>query len=203
MPEVPSRKAAAARVAVTLKVALRGCKPPIWRRIVVPGTMTLGALHVAIQVAMGWTDSHLHAFKIGGRRFGDPRQLEDASDEDRMTVDRVIASGVERFGYTYDFGDDWDHVVTVEKAVPQPDGLVLPTCVAGRRRCPPEDCGGAWGYAELDEALADPEHPDHAERSDWLDGELDAEAFSLEEVNAALGAAFAPVKGRRGVWSKA
>ena len=155
MPEVPSPKGTAARVAVTLKVTLRGFKPPLWRRIVVPGTMALGGLHVAIQVAMGWTDSHLHAFDVGGRRFGDPRQLDDTSNEDRMTVARVIASGVERFGYT------------------------------------------------LEEALADPEHPDHAERSDWLGGALDPEAFSLEEINAALEAAFAPVKGRRGVWSKA
>ena len=165
--------------------------------------MTLGELHVAIQVAMGWTDSHLHAFEVGDRRFGDPRQLEGASDEDRTTVGRVIASGVKRFDDTYDFGDGWDHVITVEKAIPQPDGLVLPTCVAGRRRCPPEDCGGVWGYAELKEALADPEHPDHGERSDWLGGPLDAEAFSLEETNAALGAAFAPVETHRGVWSKA
>lgn len=205
MSEVTSPEAVAVPAALSVKVTLRDLKPAIWRRIVVARTMTLGRLHDAIQAAMGWDDAHLHAFVIGDRQFGDPDQrLDGASDENRMTLDRLVRSGVSRFVYTYDFGDGWDHAVLIEKRAPKSEGLALPACVAGERGCPPEDCGGVWGYADLLDVLADPQHPERAERLAWLGGDaFDPEAFDIGTADAALKRVFAPAKGRRGVWLKA
>ena len=131
---------------VSLKVTLRDVRPPIWRRLLVPARMTLGDLHHVIQAAMGWEDAHLHAFDIAGRQYGDPREVDGAADEARLTVGGVLRSGVSRFSYTYDFGDDWEHSIVIEGKRPPVDGHAYPACVAGRRNCPPEDCGGGWGY---------------------------------------------------------
>lgn len=150
-----------------MKVTLRGMKPPIWRRLLLPGTLTLGNLHDAIQAAMGWRDCHLHAFEIDGRQYGDRLAVDDVADERRLTLNGLLKSGVARFGYTYDFGDNWEHAVLIEKAVPAEAGKSYPACIAGKRSCPPEDCGGIWGYQELLEITADPTHPEHAERIEW------------------------------------
>ena len=183
-------RAATAKSVVSLKVTLRGTKPPIWRRLLVPGAMTLGALHEAIQAAMGWQGGHLHVFDIDGRQYGDRRTVDDVADENRLTLSGVLKSGVTRFGYIYDFGDDWDHTVAIEKIQPAIDGQTYPACVAGKRNCPPEDCGGVWGYAELLQILADPAHPERAERLEWLGEVFDPEDFSIPIANAALTARF-------------
>ena len=158
---------------VSLKVTLRGTKPPVWRRILMPGGMTLGDLHRVIQAAMGWEDCHLHAFDIGGEHYGDRHTVDDVADENRLTLNGLVQSGVTRFGYTYDFGDDWEHVVVIEKALPINAASAYPACVAGKRNCPPEDCGGPWGYEHLLDVLANPEHPDHAEQREWFGEEFD------------------------------
>jgi hypothetical protein len=88
--------------------------------------------------------------------------------------------------YEYDFGDGWEHGIQLEKIVGPEPGVHYPRCLAGRRACPPEDCGGVWGYAELLEILADPRHPEHAERLEWLGGPIDPEAFDPDEVNNLL-----------------
>jgi Plasmid pRiA4b ORF-3-like protein len=142
-------KTSAGTTIVSLKVTLRGVKPPIWRRLLVPSTMTLGDLHLAIQAAMGWEDCHLHAFDIDGRRYGDRRTVDDVADENRLTLSSLLKSGVARCTYTYDFGDDWEHTVEIEKTQPAVDGEAYPRCVAGKGACPPEDCGGPWGYQHL------------------------------------------------------
>jgi hypothetical protein len=147
-------KTSAGTTIVSLKVTLRGAKPPIWRRLLVPSTMTLGDLHLAIQAAMGWEDCHLHAFDIDGRRYGDRRTVDDVADENRLTLSSLLNSGVARCTYTYDFGDDWEHTVEIEKTQPAVDGEAYPRCVAGKGACPPEDCGGPWGYQHLLEVLA-------------------------------------------------
>jgi hypothetical protein len=138
---------------------------------------------------MGWENSHLHAFTIGGQQYGDPEFLEDAEDEERMRLAALVKSGVSRFLYTYDFGDDWEHMVLIEKRVPPDDGNPLPRCVAGNLACPPEDCGGTWGYDELLEILADPSHPDHADRKEWA-GNLRPDEFDIATVNTALAVRF-------------
>ena len=174
---------------VSLKVALRGTRPPVWRRLLMPGTMTLADLHHAIQAAMGWEDCHLHVFDIAGRQYGG-RHAGDDVDEKRPTLNSLVKAGVARFTYTYDFGDDRDHTVVIEKRPPPLGPTSYPTCVAGKRNCPPEDCGGPWGYEELLQILADPAHPERAEQIEWLGEEFDPDDFSVDIANATLNARF-------------
>ena len=175
---------------VSLKVTLRDTKPPVWRRLLVPGATTLGDLHRAIQAAMGWDDCHLHTFDIEDRQYGDRRAVDDVVDENRVTLNGLTKSGVTRFAYTYDFGDNWQHAVVIEKSPPAVEALSRPVCTAGKRRCPPEDCGGPWGYRELLDILADPAHPEHAGRREWLGEDFDPEDFNPAIADATLAARF-------------
>jgi hypothetical protein len=174
---------------ISLKVTLRDIKPPIWRRILMPDSSNLFDVHVAIQVTMGWTDSHLHAFDVGGQQYGNP-SIEDVANEARLTLNSIVRSGISRFRYTYDFGDDWDHDVAIEKSPPAHRATSFPACVAGKRRCPPEDCGGAPGYADLLAVLADPADPRHGEQTEWIGEAFDPEYFSLADADAILAKAF-------------
>jgi hypothetical protein len=185
-------KSGVSQKVVSLKVTLRDTKPPVWRRLLVPGETTLADLHRAIQAAMGWEDCHLHAFDIEGRQYGDPRAVDDVADEKRVTLNGLIRSGVARFAYTYDFGDNWEHALVIEKSLPAVEALSRPVCTAGKRRCPPEDCGGPWGYRGLLEVLADPAHPEHAERCEWLGGDFDPDDFNPKIADATLAARFSP-----------
>src|ERR1017187_6810061 len=183
-------KTSASKNIISLKVTLRGVKPPVWRRLLVPGTMTLGDLHKAIQAAMGWRDCHLHAFDIGGEQFVDRRSVDDVVDENRPTLNGLLRSSVVRFAYTYDFGDNWEHTIAFEKSEPAVEEQSYPVCIAGKRNCPPEDCGGVWGYEELLAILADPAHPEHAEQIDWTGEEFKPDEFDLERANTVLAARF-------------
>lgn len=172
-----------------IKVTLKDIRPPIWRRLQVAGDLTLASLHDVIQIALGWTNSHLHQFIIGKSRYGVPHPDDmpwepRLADESKVTLREALGPGGKRFVYEYDFGDGWQHDIVVEKTLPPAAGVVYPRCIAGRRACPPEDCGGPWGYGDFLEAIGDPEHPEHAERRDWVGGEFDPEEFDLEAVNA-------------------
>jgi len=173
---------------VTVKVTLRGVKPPVWRRIQAPGAMMLGDLHQTIQAAMGWDTSHLHAFEIGGRQYGDPREVDEVADERRLTLGGLAKSGLTRFSYTYDFGDDWEHMVAIERTEPAVAGSLHPRCVAGKGACPPEDCGGSWSYQHLLEVLADPAHPEYAEQKAWIGEFLAPAPFDLAAADARVAA---------------
>jgi Plasmid pRiA4b ORF-3-like protein len=198
MAKTANPKVRADQAIISLKVTLRGTKPPIWRRLLMPGAMTLGDLHQAIQAAMGWEDCHLHAFEIADRRYGEPGTVDDVADEERLTLSRCVKSGVVRFTYTYDFGDDWEHAVVIEKSQLLLEGGRYPACVAGKRNCPPEDCGGPWGYQDLLDILADPAHPEYADRMEWLGEAHDPEEFSLEAADARVATRFKPKpKGKR------
>lgn len=171
-----------------LKVTLRDSKPPIWRRLQVRGDTRLDRLHLIIQIAMGWTDSHLHQFIVGGVYYGepDPEWDMDVEDEGKIQLNQVASGEKVKFFYEYDFGDGWQHEVLVEKILePEPETR-YPSCIKGKRNCPPEDVGGVWGYEELLEAIQDEDHPEHGEYLEWIDGPFDPEAFDLEEVNQAL-----------------
>jgi hypothetical protein len=181
-------KNSAGTTIVSLKVTLRGTKPPIWRRLL--NTMTLDDLHQAIQAAMGWGDCHLHAFDIDGRQYGDRQTVDDVADENRLTLKGLLKSGVARFAYTYDFGDNWEHTVAIEKTRPAIDGEAYPLCVAGKRACPPEDCGGPWGYQHLLEVLADPNHPDYADQKGCVGEDFTPDHFDTVAANAVLAARF-------------
>nr|WP_294544582.1 plasmid pRiA4b ORF-3 family protein [uncultured Rhodopila sp.] len=191
MAKAAAQKQGAASGVLCLKITLRHVKPPIWRRVLMPGGMTLADLHLAIQAVMGWGDSHLHAFDINGEQYGDPTTTDDVASERRLTLSTLARNGVTRFTYTYDFGDDWEHDILIEKAPPAHSAKAFPACIGGKRNCPPEDCGGAWGYAELLPILADPANPRHDEMREWLGEDFDPEAFSVEDADTSLAAFFA------------
>lgn len=171
-----------------LRITLLGIDPPIWRRVQVPAIITLYRLHRVIQVAMGWEDDHLHQFVAGKKRYGIPMpgDVVRLQDEGQARLYRVLTKPRQRMLYEYDFGDCWKHEVALEEVIRPAQALEHPVCVAGERACPPEDCGGVWGYEDLLEAVADPEHPDQEERIEWLGEGFDPEAFDRDAVNRRL-----------------
>jgi hypothetical protein len=174
-----------------LKVTLLDTNPPIWRRLLVPADLSLAQLHHVLQVAMGWQDGHLHEFSAHGRRFGTPDpedqfMAEDVEDERRMRICGVFGRTGAKAVYTYDFGDTWEHSIVLEKRLPAAPNVVYPICTEGQLACPPEDCGGIPGSYDLLDALRDPTHDEHKELKEWVGGDYDPEAFSIEAVNRIL-----------------
>ncbi len=137
---------------------------------------------------MGWSDSHLHQFKIHGLYYGVPdRELGlETVNEKRATLNEVVQREKEHFLYEYDFGDSWEHDIAVEKIIPREDGVQYPRVLAGKRAGPPEDVGGVWGYDSFLETLRDPNHPEHADMLEWVGGEFDPEALDLDRINQML-----------------
>jgi Plasmid pRiA4b ORF-3-like protein len=175
-------------VVYQMKVTLKGTKPPIWRRLQVVSTTTLAQLHRVIQGVMGWEGYHLYQFVVGGLEYSDPKMLEEMEGEDagRVSLATLVRGEKDKFLYEYDFGDSWEHELLIEKILPLDKAKYYPTCLTGKRACPPEDCGGIWGYAEFLEAIRDPQHPEHEEMLEWVGGEFDPDAFDLDEVNREL-----------------
>jgi hypothetical protein len=172
-----------------IKVTLSGSEPPIWRRLLVSSSTSLAELHRILQVAMGWTDDHLHGFEPAQRRLrGRPEPADDLDfdDEERVRLDQALPREKSALVYMYDFGDSWAHDIVVEKVLPSSDGVNVPSCIGGERACPPEDCGGIWGYDDLLDAIRDPEHPEHEEKLEWVGDEFDPERFDADAVNAIL-----------------
>ena len=183
------RKSATSQTVYQLKITLKGAKPPIWRRVQLLDIANLETLHHIIQIAMGWTDSHLHQFTINGIDYGQPMPEYDdfeVSDETKAKLNQLVAEK-SKFLYTYDMGDSWDHEILVEKILPRETDRLYPTCLTGKRSCPPEDCGGVWGYAEFVAAIQDPDHPDHEDMLEWIGGDFDPEEFDPKEVNQQFG----------------
>lgn len=172
---------------VQLKISLDYLEPEIWRRLLVPGDCTLSKLHDLFQAAMGWQDCHLHSFTIQDRRYGvaNPDWDDDALDERRSRLTQIVAAG-DNFTYEYDFGDSWTHDVVVESIARNVEPLKHAVCLEGARACPPEDCGGFPGFERLREALADPDHEEHDELTDWVGGGYDPAAFDLVATNSTL-----------------
>lgn len=170
------------------KITLTGSRPPIWRRVLVPEGLFLSGLHDVIQEVMGWTDSHLHDFQWCDERFATPDpeyDEEQVVDEDTVTLKELGLSVKDRLIYLYDFGDGWEHVLTVEKVLTAGEPQ-MPVCLKGARSCPPEDCGGIWGYANLLKILQDPTHKEYEEWKTWLPEDFDPERCDLEEINSGL-----------------
>lgn len=175
------------------RIDLVGGKPPIWRRFVVPADITLKRLHVVIQIVMGWQGGHLHEFEIKGRRYSVPH--EDDFEETFSTADYRLCDLMKRkgtkFSYVYDFGDWWEHKLTLEdnNYVMDASDKEKTFVLKGKRACPPEDIGGMWGYANFLQELKDPdpeEHEEDEEFSEWAAEKLDPEAFDSEHVNQIL-----------------
>ncbi|MFJ7911342.1 plasmid pRiA4b ORF-3 family protein [Kitasatospora sp. NPDC096204] len=188
-PSTRSRTAVGTSVH-TIKVTLSGSRPPIWRRLQVPSGTDLRRLHDLVQAAFGWEDYHMWAFETGRERYGVTDRDLGIRSAATMRLDQIAPCVGARFGYTYDFGDNWEHDILVEAVGDAEPGVSYPRCLTGRRAGPPEDCGGIWGYDHLVEILADPGHEEHEERLEWLGLEsadqFDPAAFDLDETNTAL-----------------
>lgn len=186
------RAHATTETAYTLHVQLQEIDPPIWRRLTVPGELPLRQFHQVLQVTMGWYHSHLHQFiietKNGTASYGEP----DPEDDYRLKDDRLvrlaqIAPTVgTTFIYNYDFGDNWNHIVTVEAIETVSRGETYPWCQDGGRACPPEDVGGVSGYASFLDAWRSRSHPEHQDMRRWVGKHFKPELFSVQQVNAAL-----------------
>ena len=181
--------------AVQLKISLKNSKPPIWRRVLVNSSITFYELHYTIQIAMGWGIFHLYEFKIGnyqigiiGGDFDDPEyESSNVIDAKEITLEEVLSQGeVKSFSYEYDFGDGWNHSVMVEKIMPLEPDKYYPVCIKGKLACPPEDCGGLYGYYNLLEIISNKKHPEHMEMLEWLGGGFDPNEFEVDDANVDL-----------------
>jgi len=174
------------------KVTLKGTRPPVWRRIQVPESYTFWDLHVAIQDAMGWLDYHLHVFEIMNPSTGMKEEI-GVPDED-FEFDTRIFPGRKRkiadyfsmdnskANYQYDFGDNWEHTIELEKIVARAEDVEYPVCIAGKRSCPPEDCGGTWGYQNFLKIIKNPDDEEYGEMLEWVGGKFDPEDFDINDV---------------------
>ena len=183
-----------------LRISLVGAKPPVWRRVRVNPDRSLGHLHRVIQSAMGWGDDHPHQFELkrkgslprrfhqqdGDLDFDSDSDSDSEGDEEEVTLRKICPREKDTLGYLYDFGDSWQHKLTVSKVVEARTGLPVPACLSGKGACPPEECGGVYAHREVLEALADPGHRDHAEQVDLWGDDLDPEAFSLDQADRRL-----------------
>jgi hypothetical protein len=169
-----------------LKVTLAYIDPPIWRRFEVGEDIYLGHLHEVLQEVMGWEHSHMHHFRIGKTLYGEVHdEMAETEDEWATRLNRVVRRTGTKFEYLYDFGDDWLHEITLEQVLEARGNARYPRCVDGARNCPPEDCGGPFGYSEYVAAVQDLRHPRHREMIEW-NGRFDPEKFSLVAVNRRL-----------------
>jgi hypothetical protein len=173
-----------------LKVVMLGSAPPVWRRLQVPGDAKLDWLHAVLQVAIGWTNSHLHQFKVGEICYSDTRhhsaEFEDDPEileERKFGLRQIAPREQDVIRYEYDFGDSWEHEITVEKILPNPTASSFALCLDGASSCPPEDCGGIPGYEDLLKILKNRKHPEHKRMKEWLGRPFDAAAFDREKTN--------------------
>lgn len=184
-----------------VRLDLMYAKPPIWRRLDLPGDLMLDELHAVLQVAMGWWDEHLHKFGVGTDRrtrayFLSGFDLDEGDEgvaEEEVRLDQVVSATGDRLFYDYDFGDGWQHVLVVEEVLDEPP--TAPVCLKGKMACPPEDCGGLGGYEELADWVrggydprAVPMGLGAEEMREWLPEDWHPDHFSVEETNAALAA---------------
>jgi len=201
-PAPPKKKIVAIKekapaAAYQLKISLLYSKPSIWRRVLVPATMKLSRLHEVIQLSMGWTDTHLHQFLIGNNFYGPPDQDNDWGEEKTLNEKKFKLCDLEaaigkRCMYDYDFGDNWQHKIKLEKVVPAEEKPPAhPVLLAGKRACPPEDIGGIPGYEDFLEAIGDPAHEAHEEMLEWYGGDdFDADFLDMKEINRLLNKVF-------------
>ncbi len=173
--------------AFQLRIQLNDVDPVVWRRLIVPGSVRMAKLSEMLLAAMGWTNSHLHAFRVGDVHYGMnfDEYPEGEIDEKQVSVLQALRDE-RRFVYDYDFGDGWEHDVVIEDLSWTYFGLKFAVCIDGQNACPPEDVGGTWGYTEFLEAIADPNHEEHESYLEWVGGPFDPAGFDLASVNAAL-----------------
>jgi hypothetical protein len=188
---VRRKKASSPPQVYRLHLSLLETEPLIWRRLQVPANITLRRLHDVFQIAMGWTDSHLHEFTVGDQHIGmaepEAEPLANLRDDRRTTLEEIARRVGDEFTYNYDFGDDWDHRVVIESIADAGVAAHRALCLDGARACPPEDCGGTSGYEHLLEVLNDPSHEEHDDLRAWSGEAFDPEHFDQDAVNKRLG----------------
>ncbi len=177
-------------VIVQIKVKLLGvAKPPVWRRLQLRADTRLDELHEILQAALGWQNYHMHVFTFADEEFGVRDPELGHADERKVTLGELTDIGA-RFRYTYDFGDDWEHEILVEDLLDPDPEAHYPILVASKGACPPEDCGGTWGYTNLKAILADPSHDEHQDMLEWLRltdaSEFDPTAVPTEDIDYEL-----------------
>lgn len=175
-----------------LRIALSDIEPPIWRRVRVAADLPLRRLHDVIQAVFGWRDYHLHQFEVGDKVYGQT-EIEALVAADRqmfsdknIRLDALVARGVQRFVYRYDFGDDWEHLVTIEEMMDPEPRTEYPVLVNGARAAPPEDCGGVPGFLNFLEAMRDEDHEDHDDLLDWYGKPFDPDDLKPAAVEVRL-----------------
>jgi hypothetical protein len=174
-----------------LKVTLDDVKPAVQRRLEVPLAIRLDRLHLMLQAALGWTDSHLYEIKAGGVGWGmpDPDFGDGPLDARKARLVDVLEDvGTKTIKYLYDFGDGWEHTIKVERVTEAVPGVAYPVLLDAKGRCPPEDVGGPWGYDEFLEALADPDHESHADMKVWAGRNYDPKVVDVEALAASVAA---------------
>lgn len=193
MSEAPKKRHSSSQSApclYTLRIELHPneLQPPVWRRLVVDGRVSLAKLHHYLQAAMGWSDAHTHEFEIRGRLYGPVGTSEIVREDERKARLNSLLSSEDPCLYRYDEGDDWEHVITVEafqQVDHDPDGVAW--VIDGARACPPEDVGGIHGYHDFLETLLTRPHGKEAEELRlWAGGEFDPELFDRRAANAAI-----------------
>ncbi len=177
-----------------IQIALKGIKPKIWRRLLIPSDLMLSDFHYIIQTSMGWTNSHLHQF-IKNRTFYSYKHIDDDMWDEMNNIDYIkkkirisdlLKLEKDRITYEYDFGDGWIHEVILEKILPLDDQIKYPICLTGKMTCPPEDCGGILGYSNMLEILKQPKHKEFRSYKKWLGGDFDPNYFDKDELNEFL-----------------
>lgn len=171
-----------------LRITLNHIEPKIWKSVIVPSSITLAKLHTILQIVMGWTNSHLHMFVQNGKSYGIPDEFNefDTQNEKSVRLSNLLSKESDIVLYEYDFGDGWIHEVLLEKIQSFDPTRKLPNCLGGERSCPPEDCGGAWGYQNLLEIVTNPEDPEFDNMNEWLGDEFSAEFFDASETTDLL-----------------
>lgn len=178
------KRAGATAPTLRLRVTLLNIEPAVWREVLVPVDLTFAQLHQVLQAAMGWEDCHMHEFEVGEVHIGlPPPKNFFAGDRPRLDERKARLVDVldhrRKFSYWYDFGDDWWHEIAIGKE--DAGGSGGPRLLAGEGACPPEDCGGPYGYAELLQVLAHPKHPEHRNLRQWA-GDFDPQRFDLDRA---------------------
>ena len=171
-----------------LKITLKDFRPKIWRRIQVDADTLLSDLHKIIQTSMGWTNSHLHQFIKNKRLYSLPSEDDEsgAIDSQGVKLSALLKKQKDHMVYEYDFGDGWIHDITLEEILQVDPAVKYPICLEGEMHCPPEDCGGTWGYADMLKILKDKTHEEYESYITWLGGSFDPCKFDLKAVNKSL-----------------
>jgi Plasmid pRiA4b ORF-3-like protein len=176
-----------------LKITLDDVNPAVLRRVEVPFNIRLDRLHLTIQTAMGWTNSHLYEIRAGDAGWSTPDPdadwVDDFLDARKARLDAVLEDvGTKNLTYLYDFGDGWEHTIKLESLTDAEPGVLYPRLIEASGRCPPEDCGGPWGYAELLDAIKNPKHGRHAELTEWIGDDFNPQADDADTLTAEVAA---------------